>query len=1005
MRGRGKDGRNGLSTSASTLRRIGCAGALLVSGVGLAVLVGWYADLERIRSIGPDFTPMRPHAAVAFLLLGLAVCRLHTTAGTVLAGAAALLSVEALLADLLSAPSLTVDQILPGIDLGGIPPRMAPATALGLLLVCAAVVLARTRHGDWGRACAIASFAIGYVAVLGYSYRVADLYTVGGYKSMALHSALALAVLAVAVLLQTPDEGIVGLFRSRGGAGRLLWSVTPFLLFGPPVLGELLVVGESAGWFGTGFGSALLVMATTALGLAVTWRAALQVRAIDRQRLAAAQALVDLNRTLERTVDARTAELGAMATRLGTLVRLAPVGIAELDAAGGLLTTNEHFAEIAGVSAEDAVGMRWVNALHPDDAERVTAEWTSRAAAGQPYATTLRVMLPDGAVNWIQAFTTPVVVKGAVTGHLAAAVNVTDLRQAQLEAAESSARFHAIFESSPVGTALTTSDCRIVEVNHRLCELTRLSVAELHERRVTDLFRPEDVTEDDKWLAPLLAGELESHTVERRLADSGSDGTWVRVTAALVTDGEKRLGLLFKLEDVTARRRAEEWIEHLATHDSLTHLPNRVLLLDRLQQALRHAHRYGGGVGVLFIDLDRFKVINDTFGHDVGDELLAKVAVRLQRCARATDTVARLGGDEFVVVCPDVTSDQDVLQVAKHVREAIARPITVGHQALSVDMSIGIAFGVGTDSAEQLLKDADHAMYQAKAQGRARYEVFSEGLRGRIQDRLDIELALRGAADRNEIETWFQPIVDLQGGLEVVAREALVRWRRPQHGLVLPLDFIRVAEESGQIKEIGAVVLIQACTVGAAADAEWSVSVNVSARQFIDADFGAAVDAALKATNLPPSRLWVELTESSVVGAIDSAAATFQRLRERGVRVAIDDFGVGYSSFAHLRQFPVDLLKVDMTFVRDIATSQHDRAILHGMLRMAEALDLDVVAEGIETTVQRDILRELGCHFGQGYLFGRPAPVPAAPVVPRQATRDAAGAVSRDTSAGGSPDR
>ncbi|MGZ5418451.1 MAG: putative bifunctional diguanylate cyclase/phosphodiesterase [Nocardioides sp.] len=994
-----------MTSRASTLKRIGGIGALLVSGLGLCVLIGWYADIAVLRSVMPDFTPMRPHTAASLILLGIAVWRLHSRLATVLAALAGLLAIEALVATTVGAPVLPVDLLLPGIDAGEWSPRMAPATALGLLLLAVAVVLAPTQNRDWGRGLATATFAIGYVAVLGYSYDVNDLYTVGGYTSVALHTALALCVLSVALLMQTPDEGLVGLARESGGAGRLLRTLVPFLLVIPAVLGELRLLAQNAGWFGTPFGSAILVMGMTGLGLAVTWLAALQIRAIDLERAGSARALVDLNRTLEREVDERTAELGAVATRLATLIRLAPVGIAELDNDGAVVTSNDTFAALSGLTADESRGMGWVSALHPDDAERAFSEWAQTAAAGRSFSTTLRLVLPSGHVHWVQGLTNPLVEHGELTGHLAVAVNVTELRQAQIEAAESSARFHAIFESSPVGTALASSGGRIVEANRRLCELTGMSAEELRTRRVADLFRIEDVTDDTQWLAPLLSGEMETHHMERRLARPGPEPAWVRVSVALVTEAEQPLGLLFKFEDVTARRRAEEWIEHLATHDALTNLPNRLLLLDRLRQALHHARRYGGGVGVLFIDLDRFKFVNDTFGHDVGDALLAKVAVRLQRCARATDTVARLGGDEFVVVCPDVANDQDVLTVAAHVREAMGRPISVGQQELSVDVSIGVALGAGTDSAEQLLKDADHAMYQAKSRGRDRFEVFSEGLRGRIQSRLDTELALRGAAERDEIETWFQPIVDLQENGAVVAREALVRWRRPHHGLVMPLDFIRVAEESGEIKALGTAVLTQSCLAALDADEGWSVSVNVSAKQFINDDFGAIVDSTLEATGLPPSRLWLELTESSVVGAIDSAAATFQRLRRRGVKVAIDDFGVGYSSFAHLRQFPVDLLKVDMTFVRDIVSSQHDRAILHGMLRMAEALALDLVAEGIETTQQRDLLRELGCHLGQGFLFGRPAPLNTPPVLPRQATREPTPTVNRDDATGGSPVR
>ena len=315
-----------------------------------------------------------------------------------------------------------------------------------------------------------------------------------------------------------------------------------------------------------------------------------------------------------------------------------------------------------------------------------------------------------------------------------------------------------------------------------------------------------------------------------------------------------------------------------------------------------------------------------------------------------------------------------MLEIATNLREAVAKPISVGDQIAEVDASIGVAFGVGRDDAEALLRDADQAMYHAKDRGRARYAVFDSDLRGRIERRLDTELGLRAAVERGEIETWYQPIVDLQEPA-VVANEALARWRRPGIGIVMPDTFISIADETGMIKDIGAAVLTQACLAAAAMPDGLAVSVNVSARQFVRHDFGAVVERALSLSQLPPDRLWLELTEGNIVEAIDSAARTFQELREQGVRVAIDDFGTGFSSFEHLRTFKVDMLKIDMTFVRDVGRSDHDRAIVEGILRLADSLHLDVVAEGIETALQRDLLRGLGCRFGQGYLFGRPLPI------------------------------
>jgi len=376
---------------------------------------------------------------------------------------------------------------------------------------------------------------------------------------------------------------------------------------------------------------------------------------------------------------------------------------------------------------------------------------------------------------------------------------------------------------------------------------------------------------------------------------------------------------------------------------------------------------------VLFIDLDRFKVVNDSLGHHAGDAVLVQIAVRLREAVRASDTVARIGGDEFVVICPDIGTGAEARRVAKAVQAAVALPIQVGDQTAMVDTSIGIAFSLGTEDGETILRQADQAMYLAKDKGRARYEVFNDDLRGRISQRVDTEIGLRTAVDRSEIETWYQPIVDLQNP-RVAAAEALARWRRPGIGIVAPGEFIAIAEETGLIREIGRAVLRQACSAASSLDADQAVSVNVSARQFVRSDFGTVVRRALLETGLAPGQLWLELTESAVIDVMDSATRTFDELRDLGIRLAIDDFGTGYSSFAQLRSLQVDLLKIDMTFIDNLVSSDRDQAIVRGILHLADSLGLDVVAEGIETSEQYEILRDMGCRYGQGYLFARPQP-------------------------------
>ncbi|TFC04623.1 putative bifunctional diguanylate cyclase/phosphodiesterase [Cryobacterium mannosilyticum] len=947
-------------------------GAAFVGAVGLIVLIGWYTGTAALTTVLPHLAPMKPITAVALIVLSLSVGLAHRWAAVSLAAVTVALALATLVGYALGS-TFGIAGWVPGIDLAGQDPRMAPLSAVGLILLGTAVIAVRQARTTLVQVFAHASLLISLIALLGYAYGVSSLYTVAGFTSIALHTALSIAILSVAVLLQQPTVGLVGLLRDQGSAGQLMRRAVPFLILGPFLLGWLRLWGQHQGLYDTVFGVAILISSMTVLGVALMWIAARRLRELDRQRNEAMQALAEVNHTLEEAVGCRTRELGEVADKLHTFIKIAPVGIVELDSEGGLLTANDQWLALSGLTLHESLGDGWAKAMHPDDSDRVSAEWGAVVAAGTIYETTLRFRTPQGQVRWVQVSTAPIhgLDPETVTGHLATVTDITDLRNAEEAAAAARARFEAAFASSPLGTAIVSLDGEVLEANKRLFDLAgrATSVVKGH---IDEIFMPAGAGGGDRL--SLADGPSTRQRMDRRMRRGDEEEeTWVKVSIAEINEGESAGGLLYQLEDITARRLAEARVEHLAFHDPLTNLPNRLLLLDRLNQALLQASGHGQGVAVLFIDLDRFKFVNDSLGHHAGDAVLTEVGIRLRMNARSTDTVSRIGGDEFVVICPDVGNNRDVHKIAEALQKAIAEPILVGDQVASVDASIGIAFGLGHDDAESLLRNADQAMYLAKGRGRARYEVFDDDLRGRIERRLDTELALRDAVELGEIETWYQPIVDLQQRT-VVATEALARWRRPDRGLVSPGEFIAIAEEVGLIMGIGTTVLGQACQAAASLDGRMAVSVNVSPRQFVQNDFGAVVKRALAESGLPPDQLWLELTESAVLDAIDSAARTFQELRSLGVRLAIDDFGTGYSSFTHLKAFTVDLLKIDLTFIRDLERSEHDRAIVEGILRLADSLNLDVVAEGIETTGQRDLLTEMGCRYGQGYLFSKPAP-------------------------------
>jgi diguanylate cyclase len=421
-------------------------------------------------------------------------------------------------------------------------------------------------------------------------------------------------------------------------------------------------------------------------------------------------------------------------------------------------------------------------------------------------------------------------------------------------------------------------------------------------------------------------------------------------------------------------------LAHQASHDPLTGLPNRVLFLDRLDHALARARRSRGKLAVLFLDLDDFKLVNDTRGHEAGDLLLIALTPRLAAALRPGDTVARFGGDEFVVLCEELEDDDGALAIAKRIADACARPVTIGDDEHVVTVSAGVVIvDAGAATPSNVLRDADAAMYRAKANGKGRVEVFDEGMRERLIERIAIESALRRALAQDELRLFYQPVIELESG-RIVGVEALLRWQHPLRGLLEPADFIHVAESSGLIVPIGEWVIEQACRQAA----RWrdrgsggepiKVSVNLSPRQVARSNVAESVHRILLATGLDASLLELEITEHTLLEEGDASARALRDLHEVGVRLVLDDFGTGYSSLSYLKRHTIDALKIDRSFVDGLGRDTGDGAIVNAMLSMANALDVGVTAEGVETAAQLARLREHGCRFAQGYLFSRPAP-------------------------------
>jgi diguanylate cyclase (GGDEF)-like protein/PAS domain S-box-containing protein len=437
-------------------------------------------------------------------------------------------------------------------------------------------------------------------------------------------------------------------------------------------------------------------------------------------------------------------------------------------------------------------------------------------------------------------------------------------------------------------------------------------------------------------------------------------------------------GAVIVFRDVSAARALAVQMTHSAEHDYLTGLPNRMLLNDRISQAIALAPRHMKHVALLFLDLDGFKHINDSLGHPTGDKLLQSISERLIDCVRASDTVSRQGGDEFVVLLSEVEQSEDPAITARRMLEAVAQPHSIDHHDLHVTASIGVSVypDDGLD-AETLIKNADTAMYQAKENGRQGYQFFKPAMNARAVERQSIEEGLRRALERQEFELHYQPKVNLTTGA-ITGAEALIRWLHPTRGLVSPMDFIPVAEDCGLILPIGAWVLREACKQAQA----WkdvglptmTMAVNVSAMEFRDKNFLAGLVATLAETGFDPRFLELELTESVLMKHATSTAIILRTLRERGIRVAVDDFGTGYSSLSYLQKFPIDAVKIDQSFVRQISTAGDDTTIVKAVIGMARGLKLRVIAEGVETAEEAAFLRAYRCEEAQGYFFSRPVP-------------------------------
>jgi diguanylate cyclase (GGDEF)-like protein/PAS domain S-box-containing protein len=541
----------------------------------------------------------------------------------------------------------------------------------------------------------------------------------------------------------------------------------------------------------------------------------------------------------------------------------------------------------------------------------------------------------------------------------------------------SAERFKLLFDRNLAGVYRATIDGRILDCNQACLTILGFSaLAELNDRRIFDSYT---TPSDGEELIQRVRQDGAVSGVETSLRRPDGTPVWVLQNVSLAAAPQGKEILEATLVDITDRKLAEEQIRYQAYHDALTDLPNRALFKDRLGLAVAHAERRGSQVAVLFLDLDRFKLINDTLGHTVGDHLLQGMADRLKSCVREEDSVARVGGDEFTILLMDLRRPADAMIVARKILDVVQRPITIDGHELYVTCSIGISMSPADgEDAETLLKNADNALYRAKEAGKNQYQLCTPSMTRLAAERLALESALRQAIDRNEFLVLYQPQYDMRLR-RIVGVEALVRWDRPGKGIVRPAEFIAAAEESRLIVPIGELVLQAAAQQAKIWDEKFAVrvAVNVSAAQFQQRQLVRTIRDALQYWALEPSRLEVEITESTAMQNPDVTADILRELKDLGVTIVIDDFGIGHSSLNYLKRFPIDGLKIDRTFVQDMITNESDAGIVSAIIAMASALKLRVTAEGVETEEQLAFLESHACASFQGYLLSRPLPAQA----------------------------
>lgn len=675
--------------------------------------------------------------------------------------------------------------------------------------------------------------------------------------------------------------------------------------------------------------------------------------------------------------------LAASEARFRALAEASSALIWQVDEHGEAVYFNPRHQSLLGISPEELRGKGWMHVVHPEDRTGAVQALQRAVENHQFFERRMRVRFADGQYHWMEAQTAPWFSgDGQYAGHVGIALDIDLAVRIQQDLMVSNERLKLAIEGSGDGIwdwALSARETIYSERARAILNLGDDNPADAMEFLARHV-HPEDHAAIERELHACMAGSKSEFKSEFRVRDGGA-WRWVMSRATVIGSANERKRphrLIGTVTDIAETRRAEEIIWRHANHDLLTGLPNRRLFRDRLDHEIRKSRRTAQPLALLFIDLDRFKEANDLLGHTNGDRVLVEAGRRICQCVRASDTVARLGGDEFTAILTQLDDHPHVEQVAQKINESLSEPFVLGNEMLHLSASIGVTlYPNDAHDAEDLIRNADQAMYVVKSQGRNHFSYFTPDMQREANERLRLISDLRGALRNGQFQVVYQPIVDLRSG-RVTKAEALLRWHHPSLGQIDPVRFIGFAEETGLICEIGDWVFQEAVywagRWGERIGAPFPVSINKSPVQFISRLDEVNWPAYLAQLGLNGSSVSVEITESLLLDASPLVSAKLLQYHDAGIKVAIDDFGTGYSSIAYLKKFAVDFVKIDQSFVRDIAESTGDRAIVRAIIAMAHELGLEVIAEGIETPQQRQLLIEGACDYGQGFLFSRAVP-------------------------------